>query len=89
MAVVVTQAHLHARLPERRAPLLDLETVWSAPEAHAVSPHGTAAQSAYMIYTSGSTARPKGVRTRTRLWSMYWWRLAPGAHSRLPTACWP
>ncbi|MCF7697654.1 AMP-binding protein, partial [Mycetohabitans sp. B2] len=64
VAVLVTQSHLEARLPEIQARRIDLDTDWAkiaaCPKTRLDS-GVTAEHLAYMIYTSGSTGQPKGV----------------------------
>ncbi len=63
-AIVLTQSHLKATLPPTSAPVIALDSDWSAIEAQPqtnepidVRPEDLA----YVIYTSGSTGAPKGV----------------------------
>jgi len=62
--VLLTQAHLSARVPDSPARVLRLDADWPAiageldtPPAHEAGAENTA----YVMYTSGSTGRPKGV----------------------------
>ena len=77
--LILTQESLRARLPQRAAPVISLDTGWKA-MAHeaagnldplALEPR--AHHLAYVIYTSGSTGTPKGAliehRNVTRLFS--------------------
>lgn len=65
IAVLLTQQHLHERLPSYQGQVLCLDTDWSRVIAHqptvnlfcTVSPDHLA----YSMYTSGSTGKPKGV----------------------------
>ena len=62
--VLVTQAHLRARLPAHGGHVLCLDADADAIARHPASPprSGLAPQHpAYVIYTSGSTGTPKGV----------------------------
>ncbi len=62
--VVLTQAHLAARLPSPRAQVLCLDSAWAAisrENADNPPPQATGENLAYIIYTSGSTGKPKGV----------------------------
>ncbi|MCG1042949.1 amino acid adenylation domain-containing protein [Mycetohabitans sp. B8] len=64
VAVLVTQSHLEARLPEIKARRIDLDTDWAKIAACPKTPPDsgvTAEHLAYIIYTSGSTGQPKGV----------------------------
>ncbi|WP_338874868.1 non-ribosomal peptide synthase/polyketide synthase [Mycetohabitans endofungorum] len=64
VAVLVTQSHLKARLPEIQARRIDLDKDWAkiaaCPKTRLDS-GVTAEHLAYIIYTSGSTGQPKGV----------------------------
>ncbi|WP_049786408.1 non-ribosomal peptide synthetase [Mycetohabitans rhizoxinica] len=64
VAVLVTQSHLEARLPEIQARRIDLDMDWAkiaaCPKTRLDS-GVTAEHLAYIIYTSGSTGQPKGV----------------------------
>ena len=65
-AVVLTQSHLEARLPETNAPTLVLDSsqvreALAVESADAPAPRAAPNNLAYIIYTSGSTGRPKGV----------------------------
>jgi amino acid adenylation domain-containing protein len=69
VAVLLTQAHLLARLPECRAKVVCLDSEWEFIAQHSqqkpvsgVSPENLA----YVIYTSGSTGQPKGVMIQHR-----------------------
>lgn len=64
VAVLLTQAHLKARLPQAGAETLALDADWkeiaqngSANPTSEATPNNLA----YVIYTSGSTGRPKGI----------------------------
>ncbi|WP_458367964.1 amino acid adenylation domain-containing protein [Mycetohabitans endofungorum] len=64
VAVLVTQSHLEARLPEIQARRIDLDMDWAKIAACPKTPPDsgvTAEHLAYIIYTSGSTGQPKGV----------------------------
>ncbi|WP_338861601.1 non-ribosomal peptide synthase/polyketide synthase [Mycetohabitans rhizoxinica] len=64
VAVLVTQSHLEARLPEIQARRIDLDTDWAKIAAYPktrLDSGVTAEHLAYIIYTSGSTGQPKGV----------------------------
>jgi surfactin family lipopeptide synthetase A len=65
VSVLLTQSQLVARLPERRARVVCLDSDWDAVAkesaenpASKVKPENLA----YVIYTSGSTGKPKGVQ---------------------------
>ena len=62
--VLLTQAALRQRIPERRGTIVELDADWPAiarqpttAPGNTLHPHNTA----YVIYTSGSTGTPKGV----------------------------
>jgi non-ribosomal peptide synthetase component F len=62
--VILTQAHLAARVPEVPGKLVRLDTDWAEIAAEPDTPPAdetTAESLAAMMYTSGSTGRPKGV----------------------------
>ncbi|WP_457334934.1 amino acid adenylation domain-containing protein [Rhizobacter sp. P5_C2] len=65
VALVLTHAAVHGRLPVIAAPVLDLDTLATAAE-HDDDPQIPihAEQLAYVIYTSGSTGTPKGAAVR-------------------------
>lgn len=64
VSVILTQDHLLARLPKKKAQLICLDTGWNQISySQDDNPPGniTAKNLAYVIYTSGSTGQPKGV----------------------------
>ncbi len=64
-AILLTQAHLVASLPETSAQKICLDTDWSTIAAAPTSNlggHFSNTNLAYLIYTSGSTGTPKGVQ---------------------------
>ncbi|HEU4963755.1 MAG TPA: MupA/Atu3671 family FMN-dependent luciferase-like monooxygenase [Bacilli bacterium] len=68
-AVLVTQPHLVARLPQQQGQVLELETTFAAVAQELTSNPTSDVQAdnlAYMIYTSGSTGQPKGVMVEHR-----------------------
>ena len=66
--VIVTQAHLCAKLPERSVPVLLLDRPEGHSEFSAENPNVKMPVDplAYLPFTSGSTGRPKGVAIRHR-----------------------
>ncbi len=68
VAVVLTQAHLAAALPEHGAHVVLLEDAERAAvgDVAAPAPEVDPDSLAYVIHTSGSTGRPKGVRVTHR-----------------------
>jgi amino acid adenylation domain-containing protein len=62
--LLLTQARLRDRLPERCPTVLSMDAHWEAMARESVEPTKvlvTADNQAYVIYTSGSTGQPKGV----------------------------
>jgi amino acid adenylation domain-containing protein len=68
-SIVLTQSHLHARLPETQARVVSLDADWpeiaNEPQDNP-TPNTTPDDLAYVIYTSGSTGAPKGVMVTHR-----------------------
>ncbi|MEK7990857.1 MAG: amino acid adenylation domain-containing protein [Thiotrichaceae bacterium] len=63
-AILLTQQHLHERLPETQTKIICLDAEWQTIETLATAnpqPLVILDNLAYVIYTSGSTGRPKGV----------------------------
>jgi amino acid adenylation domain-containing protein len=63
VAVLLTQEHLEALLPEHSAHVIRLDADWPSIEAEEgsnTSGEASALNAAYVVYTSGSTGRPKG-----------------------------
>jgi amino acid adenylation domain-containing protein len=67
--LVLTQAHLHARLPVSNATIVSLDADWpeiaNEPQGNP-TPNTSPDDLAYVIYTSGSTGKPKGVMVTHR-----------------------
>ena len=63
VSVLLTQAHLHDRLPQSAAHVIDLddEAQFTSESSEAPDVNVSPENLAYTIYTSGSTGRPKGV----------------------------
>ena len=66
-AVLLTQSHIVAQLPETRATIVTFESIATGPTADsAPSLASDPDDLAYVIFTSGSTGKPKGCRVTNR-----------------------